>query len=616
LSAELLKLPCPHCGKKLRIPDRSILGKKIRCPACRTGFVASLTTPDPAPVLVPPQQAVITPAPPPKETATQEETSSGQIQIVVAPPAPRRVAKRSSGNPRLWGFVVGGSLVMGLSLVAYFLVYRPSISIESPLTRVAPASNTPSPVTPAPSLSGVSTEPESPLTLQHLPGGIRLFVHLRPREWLLGGRGSQELLKLSGTSGEWFARQVRENTYADLSELDELLLGWILGAAGDPPRFVCRYKRNVELGNELLESRLGSEFQPGTDGAWRQSESTAVWLIGDQTVVIVPSELSSEVSQAATSPLPTDLGVEEVLQRSSSSDQLVIVGVPLDLATHQSALADPGFKIGWNALLAFIEQEHRHAEAFSLSARWTSSETLMTLRVKASNAAKMNNVRTTIESRLVELPGLAQQGLASDQIPTGFLQIARRFPSMLKVLQGLAIYEITGRQVVVRSQLPERALPNLMLGGILLWHNQVSPVAPQTTPPSDASAEFPEKQATPENKHQTAVELLQKLIDVDFRREPLEGAVKTVGEEIGCGIEIDGDALKLSGYTRNMPQTLQLEQYPAGGILQKIIAQYDQMVLAVIDGTPESLLVTTKEAAAKKKLKTLQLEVREIPVNP
>lgn len=606
MSAEPLKLPCPHCGKKLRIPDRSILGKKIRCPACQAGFVASLTTPDPPPVQIPPQQAVISPPPPPMEAVTQEETSPDQIQIVVTSPATRRVEKRSSGNPRLWGFVVGGSLVLGLPLVAYFLIYRPSISIESPRTRVAPAS----------SFSVVPAESEVPLTLQHLPGGIRLFIHLRPRELLQGGRGSQELLKLAGTSGEWFARQVRDHTYADLSELDELLLGWILGAAGDPPRFVCRYKRSVELSNEQFASRLGSEFQSGTDGAWRQSESTAVWLIDDQTVVIVPSELSSEVPQAATSPLPTDLGVEEVLQRSSSNDQLVIVGVPLDLATHQTVLADASFKIGWDALRLFIEQEHRHAEAFSLSVCWTSSETMMTLRIKASNAAKMNNVRTTFESRLVELSGLAQQGLASDQIPTGFLQIARRFPSMLKVLQGLATYEITGRQVVVRTQLPERALPNLLLGGILLWHNQVSQVAPPTIPTADTSPQVPEKQATPENKHQTAVELLQKLIDVDFRREPLEGAVTTVGEEIGCGIEIDGDALKLSGYTRNMPQTLQLEQYPAGGVLQKIIVQYDQMVLAVIDGMPESLLVTTKEAAAQKKLKTLQLEVRQLPVNP
>ncbi|MCA9098898.1 MAG: hypothetical protein KDA36_10945, partial [Planctomycetaceae bacterium] len=402
MSAEPLKLPCPHCGKKLRIPDRSILGKKIRCPACQAGFVASLTTLDPPPAQVPPQQAVISPPPPPKEAVTQEETSPDQIQIVVTSTATRRVEKRSSGNPRLWGFVVGGSLVLGLSLVAYFLIYRPSISIESPLTRVAPASNTPPAANPASSPSVVPTESEAPLTLQYLPGGIRLFVHLRPLELLLGGRGSQELLKLAGTSGEWFARQVREHTYADLSELDELLLGWILGAAGDPPRFVCRYKRSVEFSKELLESRLGSEFQPGTDGAWRQSESTAVWLIDDQTVVIVPTELSSEVPQAATSPLPTDLGVEEVLQRSSSNDQLVIVGVPLDLATHQTVLADSSFKIGWDALRSFIEQEHRHAEVFSLSTRWTSSETMMTLRIKASNAAKMNNVRTTIESRLVE----------------------------------------------------------------------------------------------------------------------------------------------------------------------------------------------------------------------
>jgi hypothetical protein len=331
--------------------------------------------------------------------------------------------------------------------------------------------------------------------------------------------------------------------------------------------------------------------------------------VDERTCVIVPVELSNEVPEAAKNPLPTDLGVEEVLQRSTANDQIVIVGIPHDLQIHRAVLSDPGFELGWEALLGFLEQEHRHAEVFAVSSRWSHSGTEVTLRIKGSNTAKMNNVRSVVETRLAELPGLAQQATTTDRIPPGFLAIARRFPSMLRTVQELCQFEVAGRQIVVRSQLPERALPNLLLGGILLWHNQISigpaPREPAATPPLEPVSPPP-----PDSKPLTIAELLQKPIDVDFRREPLEVALQTISAEIGRNIEIDGDALKLAGYTRNMPQTMQLERFPAGGVLQKILVQYDQMALAIIDGTPETLLLTTKESARQKQLRTLQLEIQ------
>lgn len=613
-----LRLLCPHCGKKLRVPNCSVEGKKVRCPACQQPFVATFgAVPPPQPIAAPPvaSPVVSTPVAPPTESVTsvQSELSAhdqiqpGQIQIVVTPPTARRSgkprSKRSGKSSWLWGAIVGGSLAIGVAIIVYFLVYQPSIPIQKTVVSAPP------PAAPAsPDVANVPTGPETPITLRHLPGGVRLLVYLRPYDLFQGGHGSQELLQLAGASGTWFAQQVRTQTFAELSELDELLLGWILGAPGEPPKFVCRFQRRPELTEELLASRLGDDFQPGTGGAWRQSASTAIWLIDQSTVVIVPIDLSGEVAEAATTPLPTDLGVEEVLQRSSVNDQLLIAGVPYDLETHRALLADPCFQNGWDALRTILEQEHRHAEAFSLAVRWNSAGTALTLHIKSSNTAKMNNVRAVIESRLAELPGLAQQGTVSDHLAPGFLSIARRFPSMLKVIQESASYEIAGRQVVVRSQLPERALPNLLLAGLLLWHNQS---ASSTTPAEPTVESKPEPTSPPtESKPQSVAELLQKRIDVDFRREPLEGALKTISDEIGSPIEIDGDALKLAGYTRNMPQTLQLEQFPAGGILQKILVQYDQMVLAIIDGSPETLLLTTKDGAAQKRLKTLTLELQ------
>ena len=39
-----LQIPCPKCGKSLKLPDRSLLGKKGKCPKCRHAFVMTEPT--------------------------------------------------------------------------------------------------------------------------------------------------------------------------------------------------------------------------------------------------------------------------------------------------------------------------------------------------------------------------------------------------------------------------------------------------------------------------------------------------------------------------------------------------------------------------------------------
>src|SRR5688572_20057003 len=34
-----LQISCPKCGKSLKLPDRSLLGRKGKCPKCRHAFV-------------------------------------------------------------------------------------------------------------------------------------------------------------------------------------------------------------------------------------------------------------------------------------------------------------------------------------------------------------------------------------------------------------------------------------------------------------------------------------------------------------------------------------------------------------------------------------------------
>src|SRR5438128_12295558 len=39
-------IPCPSCGRQLRVPD-DLLGKLVKCPACTQTFTANLSAPAP-----------------------------------------------------------------------------------------------------------------------------------------------------------------------------------------------------------------------------------------------------------------------------------------------------------------------------------------------------------------------------------------------------------------------------------------------------------------------------------------------------------------------------------------------------------------------------------------
>ncbi len=54
-----LQIPCPKCGKSLKLPDRSLLGKKGKCPKCRHAFV--MTEPTAQKASAEPEQPVADP---------------------------------------------------------------------------------------------------------------------------------------------------------------------------------------------------------------------------------------------------------------------------------------------------------------------------------------------------------------------------------------------------------------------------------------------------------------------------------------------------------------------------------------------------------------------------
>jgi acetyl esterase/lipase len=101
-------------------------------------------------------------------------------------------------------------------------------------------------------------------------------------------------------------------------------------------------------------------------------------------------------------------------------------------------------------------------------------------------------------------------------------------------------------------------------------------------------------------------ERLGKKFSVNFRRAPLADAVASIAKETQVTIDLDGDALKSAGYTKNMPLDLLRENITARAALSEIVSTYDQLCL-VIDEAQDSAIVTTTAAARQRGLKPVDL---------
>jgi hypothetical protein len=193
-----LRTACSSCGKKLQVRDE-LLGKKVKCPACATVFVADAdgapnadkAAPSrpaaPPPAKTSPKPQVKRPAPPAIEDDEEDEDDEVQEK-------PRRLA-RSAAKPgrassRTWMLLaLAAVVVLGGAAGAYFMFFSgppasPSVA-KGPPPGPQGAPPAPTPENPAPQVSGSLAElvPGDALAFATVSGELwhaKAFDALRP----------------------------------------------------------------------------------------------------------------------------------------------------------------------------------------------------------------------------------------------------------------------------------------------------------------------------------------------------------------------------------------------------------------------------------------------------
>lgn len=702
MSAQVL---CPHCGKSIKLRDRSLLGKKGKCPACAKSFLLQeQTAPEPEeeeviplqladdesaseepavgtgaqwvpddPTAAPataqqfpvtyvpvqtPQGIVLAPvvngqvagyqmAPMPQQPQQPSPFAAvqhGSPAATAAPPAApspfdfdlgavdassatggtattssartARSPRKARNNQNLW---IGGGVAIAVLAMAAFLLSRPGAPAPGPQVATAPASETGPAVVPeipsppgAYSREALTSDPRlvaefkptkgEPIPLDMLTGSNNILIHLHPDRIWGSERAAQELkASLTEDVYGWLETTIKKVTHRSPDQIEELLIGISIVSKVEPPQIstVFRLKTPEKRSALVLEfngeevSATGKPFVTSKDGF-------AYHVKDDQTIAISPANYGIDLSDAAEKPLDCVTNGIQQLLRASDRDRSVSVFMDVtDVLTYSDQLFEPS---ATKAMTKVLEWFGPDAETVSWSLNLGStfhSEIRVRPKGSHSTGGKISTPDSLREDYVRRLPATVEQDLvnASRMMrPTrsGFRQIIGRFPAMVEAFRQATIIQPSQTFLTMTTVLPAKAGPNLALGTVLTWDESTRTNFSGSDPTmtvADAGPSLPT----------TVMGRLKQVFEIEFSRKPLQEAFTFIGEEAQVTFVIDGDALKMAGYTKNMPQTFKLGKTPGTKGLYTILTwpMQEKMCLVVDDAKMEAHITTTAAAESQ-----------------
>lgn len=602
-----LRIPCPQCGKELRLNDRKLLGRKGRCPKCEHRFVLEepeevlleeapeenpfagigqpASSPDVPPFINPAEQPTGDPAFNFDSTSSSSSSTLGTSRL--------REMKKRNAKRRNIALLAGTLILASVGGVVAFVLNQPPDTEKETSHKQKVATVTILPPKKTRVIKADSPTNGQPISLKFVPSGTRILINIRPAELWQDELQQKEFRACLGPLTLWAEETIKTLCLFEPTEIEELLIGLIPGVPGTPPDLTVV----VHLKQAQQQSALTAKFQaqPNNDyGETVYVGNGRSYLIHDsKTFSIAPNGMEDDLVDAGEEGGVTSTGIEETLSQTDRKRHLTLVFEPYDGRIHHEAFAP---EMAHPLLKQFFDWFGDEVEVAAWSLHLGKSfYSDLVLRNKPSSGTSPTRLKQLAKKKMEALPKeLYEMARKMRPQQKGPQQIVGRFPAMMKVYSMATKADNANRYVSLTTELPERAAPNLALGALLTWDES-------TRTDFDAA---PSMQPTrPQQPSLPIAEQLKKPIDIDFRRTPLQDAFTYIGEETGVTIFVDGDALKLSGYTKNMPQTYNLGMVPGTTALHSIIEKYGDMVL-VIDDQKQLLTVMTKAVAKDRKLKT------------
>ena len=669
---DMIQIFCPKCGAELKLRDRSLLGRKGKCPKCSHAFVLEepeavelelaeeeppvpdnaalasmegtwlgdideqLDEPEPpmprgtsrwtpettAPAVATPRHQMARPPSPapelnngpvfPSPIAGLEKLATNDGTAARLKALQKRNAKR-----RNVGLLVGALVLSAVGGTTYYAVtnvpVKPPIGgdevaneepeNEAPRDTAALAANSEFARTGSPTKG-------KPIELRYVPFGSEIILNIHPAElWKKESQGEEIRFCLTAPA-KFLEATLQEFFKKKPEQVEEAMICVIPGAQGTMPEVAAVIHLTEELKkSQFLEDFGGTRVDDYGHPVYINGERA--YLLPDQkTIAVGPKAQVTEMVDAIVGRSGAGGGIEELLPMTDRDRHITFVFVPQSLRLHANywfAGADgkPSPIAGFaHRFCNWLGDEIESAAwSFHLGEKTFYSEMLL------------RNVSGVTASRLAKETQKKLDQFAPDLLATvqmmnprevGKRKIIGRLPVMSDAFTMATMVNSGPRHIQLITPLPERAAPNLALGTLLAWDESTRTdftKKVQTKPTPTEGPKLPDLIA----------DRLKVKIDVDFRRTPLQDAFAYIGGEIKTTVDIDGDALKFGGYTKNMTQDMKLDAQPAKIPIKQILDRYqdpirpEKHMVIVVDEAKKLILVTTQASCEKNNLTPFDL---------
>jgi len=663
---EPILIPCPQCGKGLKLRDHSLLGKRGKCPQCQHRF--RLEEPDEVELELADDEAPVTgtsarwvPDEPPTSTpavATAKPETSGQPKTTrqhnageqpasakqTGEQIPNFDAAPSAGTAsrlksperqkqkqiKLWitiGSTVSGMVLAVLLSMALFPNrsekrssngddgrYGNQSRSDAGQTAGGSPNGGASSAVPGPPAESLPQEPAvpptppppgKPVVLKHIPLGARLIIHLRPAELWEPNSQAETVRLCLGPVGVWTEETLKELLLFEPAKIEEALICLYLDDKTQPPKYAYWVKLT-----EPLKSR--SAFLQRFQGRPETQDGVKIYLTDSTADHPNRAFRITDPQGGSFASAPAFMASEMILAEKHP-------GLPngglegllkhTDRNRHLTVLFNPRDLRDFRQHL-FPEEAHNLLEHFLVrledekveSAAWSFHLGSEDYPDLYTELVLRN--RTSISPRELQLDMYRK----FRNLPDELMQAVRKMePSIM------AERQLVSRLPVMLKAYSIETVPEV--GSENERYLKLITALPKVAGPNLAAAGMltwrlaqttdfsrPAPSKTGPKLPRRVADRLKLKIEVDFRRLPLQEAFQYIATETHTKMEIDGDALKDAAYTKNMPQTFKLSKAPATKAIHEILKKYDKMVI-VVDEKNRRFIVTTKKFADMKGLK-------------
>lgn len=429
-----------------------------------------------------------------------------------------------------------------------------------------------------------------PIPIQYMPFTPHLVCHLRPAELWASDALHKEFIATSGQLGEWLTQQIFDITRFEPHEIEELTFAVNFGPRTTPPQVAAIVRlASEQRPSDLQLNRFKGQVRPDLKTTVYESQAFSYMPIDNKTFVVAPIALSESLADAKDYGELPPVDLEKLLKHTDRTRQLTLAFDLINIDTHREYIfADQMQDLADRFILWFGKE----AKTISFSLHLRQQEFYVETLVAPTAGHSALTVQKVMQKRLQQLPqDLLMASRMMKPNVVGYRQMIGRFPAMMQATFLGTTASVDSGLARLVSYLPSKAAPSLAAASLLTWNQSTVTDFSQKPKTSTGGPALPE----------TVAGRLKMPILVDFRRMPLQEAFAYIADEIKTEIVINGDALKLSGMTQNMPQTHNLGEIAALQAIDAIVSNpdYKNLLVVVVDEANKKIEVTTRPVATE-----------------